>query len=262
MFTQNQHGSFTDRLKVQYPIRLSGRRLLHPRPFYSVGESGLQKHYFETTCGRRSKGSRRIPRSNRQKRRYILSRVKLPQQRAPPFTCSEMNPGPRRGRGGAVEKQTAGKWQVITLQESIVYVDHELLTNRFHVTHYGGCVVLSSKDTLFLDIISRASFRPRGWCFIFRCSIASLALEFHCVDHIGLNLNYRKCCWVQHGSEGREFLWHWLSENCEEFRKMQIVRYAKYVGTMIGRDTFILGRHLGKIIQHFFENQCFYQKPG
>ena len=29
---------------------------------------------------------------------------------------------------------------------------------------------------------------------------------------------------------------HWLSENCEEFREMQIVRHAKYVGTMIGPD--------------------------
>ena len=45
------------------------------------------------------------------------------------------------------------------------------------------------------------------------------------VDHIaGLNLNYRKCGWVQYGTERREPLWHWLSENCGEFREMQIVR--------------------------------------
>ena len=62
------------------------------------------------------------------------------------------NPGPRRGREGAAEKQIAGKWHVITLQEAIEYVDHELLANRFHVTHYGGCAVLFNKDTFFPDV--------------------------------------------------------------------------------------------------------------
>ena len=36
---------------------------------------------------------------------------------------------------GAIEKQIAGKWHIITLQEAIEYVDRELLTDRFHVTH-------------------------------------------------------------------------------------------------------------------------------
>ena len=63
------------------------------------------------------------------------------------------------------------------------------------------------------------------------------APTFHSVDHIaGLILNYCKCCWVQYGTEGRESLRTWISENCEEFREMQIVRHAKYVGTMIGPD--------------------------
>ena len=39
-----------------------------------------------------------------------------------------------------------------TLQEAIEYVDHELLVNRFHVTHYGGCAVLFNKDTFFPDV--------------------------------------------------------------------------------------------------------------
>ena len=62
------------------------------------------------------------------------------------------NPGPRRGREGAIEKQIAGKWHVITFQEAIERVDHELLTNRFHVTHYGGCAVFFNKDTFFPDV--------------------------------------------------------------------------------------------------------------
>ena len=74
----------------------------------------------------------------------------------------------------------------------------------------------------------------------FRGLMAALAPAFHSVDHIaGLNLTYLKCCWVQYGTEGRVSLWHWLSENCEEFREMQIVRHAKYVGTMIGPDGHI-----------------------
>ena len=50
------------------------------------------------------------------------------------------------------EKQIAGKRHVITLQEAIEYVDHELLTNRLHETHYGGCAVLFNKDTFYTDI--------------------------------------------------------------------------------------------------------------
>ena len=67
--------------------------------------------------------------------------------------------------------------------------------------------------------------------------MTALAPQIRSVDHIaGLNLNNRKCCWVQNGSEGRESLSRWLSDNCEDVREMQVVRYAKYVGTMIGPD--------------------------
>ena len=57
--------------------------------------------------------------------------------------------------------------------------------------------------------------------------MTALAPAFHSVDHIaGLNLNYRKCCWVQHGTEGRESLWHWISENCDEFREMRQICWS------------------------------------
>ena len=41
---------------------------------------------------------------------------------------------------------------VITLQEADEYVDHDLLTSRFHVTHYGGCAILYNKDNLYSNI--------------------------------------------------------------------------------------------------------------
>ena len=50
------------------------------------------------------------------------------------------NPGLRRGKEDAFEQQ-------IALQEASDYVDHELLTNRFHVTHCAGCAILFNKDT-------------------------------------------------------------------------------------------------------------------
>ena len=70
--------------------------------------------------------------------------------------------------------------------------------------------------------------------------MTALAPAFRSVDYIaGLNLNYRKCCWVQYDTEERESLRTWISENCEEFREMQNVRHAKHVGTMIGPDGHI-----------------------
>ena len=62
------------------------------------------------------------------------------------------NPGPRRGTEDAKEKQIAGKWHLITLQETSDYVNHAILHERFHVTHFAGCAVLFNKDTFFPNI--------------------------------------------------------------------------------------------------------------
>ena len=64
------------------------------------------------------------------------------------FSVYNWNPGLRRGRGGAIEKQIAGKCHIIILQEAIECVDHELLTNPFQVTHCGRGAVLFNKDFL------------------------------------------------------------------------------------------------------------------
>ena len=45
-----------------------------------------------------------------------------------------------------------GRWHIITLQEALEYLDHEYLTNRFPVTHYGGCAVLFNKEIFHPDI--------------------------------------------------------------------------------------------------------------
>ena len=74
----------------------------------------------------------------------------------------------------------------------------------------------------------------------FRDLMYALAPAFRSVDYIsGLNLNYRKCCWVHYGTEERDSLRTWILANCEEFSDMQIVQHAKYVGTMIGTDGYL-----------------------
>ena len=57
------------------------------------------------------------------------------------------NPGHRRGDEDAFAKQIAGKWHIITLREASDYVDHDILTKRFCVSHFGGSAVLFNKDT-------------------------------------------------------------------------------------------------------------------
>ena len=52
------------------------------------------------------------------------------------------NPGPRRGTEDAIEKQIAGKWHLITLQEASDYVDHAILR----------CAVLFNKDTFYPNV--------------------------------------------------------------------------------------------------------------
>ena len=47
---------------------------------------------------------------------------RLPVQKR--LSIHNWNPGPRRGKADAFEKQIAGKWHIITLQEAIEYVDH------------------------------------------------------------------------------------------------------------------------------------------
>ena len=37
-------------------------------------------------------------------------------------------------------------------QEAAEYVYHDLLTSRFHVTHYAGCAILFNKDTFYPSI--------------------------------------------------------------------------------------------------------------
>ena len=86
----------------------------------------------------------------------------------------------------------------------------------------------SLSQCAYADDLAVASFSFRGLMTALHHQRFNLWISL-----LALNLNYRKCCWVQYGTEGRESLRQWISENCEEFREVQIVRHDKYVGTMI-----------------------------
>ena len=74
----------------------------------------------------------------------------------------------------------------------------------------------------------------------FRTLMPTTSPAFKTVDHItGMNLNHRKCCWVQYGNDTCNQLLVWVAANCEEFREMKIAKFAKHVGTMIGPDGYL-----------------------
>ena len=62
------------------------------------------------------------------------------------------NPGPSRGKPGAIEEHIVGIWHIIALQEAIEYLHHERLMNRFYITHFAGCAVLFNKDVFHSDV--------------------------------------------------------------------------------------------------------------
>ena len=211
----------------------------------------------------------------------------------------DWNPGPRRGKEDAFEKQIAGKWHIITLRatsceniykNSITHVEFAGAERGQFLVARGvrqGCPASGFLLAMAFDPIFRwlqeviiprnpdnLEFLQPAQCAdaddlavassSFRGLMTALAPAFRSVDSIaGLHLNYRKCCWVQYGTERHDSLRTWISENCEEFRDMQIVRHAKHVGTMIGPDghlhrwTAARKIHLARV-----KNQCFYPKSG
>ena len=157
-FHPKQHGSFPDRLKLPYPDEeiLSG----YEEDVSSIrdGFTPWVKAEFKTVLERRTVDLRKVHAEFREAspRRHVTSYQEYhfdnnvlhlsPVQKR--LSIYNWNPGPRRGKEGAVEKQIPGRWHVITLQVAIAYVDHEHLTNRFHVTYCGGGVQCCSIRTL------------------------------------------------------------------------------------------------------------------
>ena len=115
------------------PTTLWGSHSLHPRPFFIVSDRSCSRVLL-----RQQRGKTAYPYKKRLSIYHLESMTSTWK------------------RAGAIEKQIEGKWHIIILREAIV--DHELFTNRFHVTRYGGCGVLLNKDT-FLGFAGCAFIR-------------------------------------------------------------------------------------------------------
>ena len=50
------------------------------------------------------------------------------------------------------------KWHIDTLQEASDYVEHDILQERIHVTHFAGCAILFNKDTFYPDISAESIY--------------------------------------------------------------------------------------------------------
>ena len=46
----------------------------------------------------------------------------------------------------------------MTLQEGSGYVEHEILHERFHVTHFAGCAILFTEDTSYPNIDDKSIY--------------------------------------------------------------------------------------------------------
>ena len=62
------------------------------------------------------------------------------------------NCGLRRDTEDEIEKLIASKWHLTILQEASDYVEHEILHEHFHVTHFASCAVLFNKHTFHPDV--------------------------------------------------------------------------------------------------------------
>ena len=90
----------------------------------------------------------------------------------------------------------------------------------------------------------------------------ALSPAFEVMDWVaGLSLNHRKCCLMHYVNDNCHELLEWVSTRCEEFCEMKI-KYAKYVGTLIGTEGYhhrwIAPR---KILSKNEENQRNLQEP-
>ena len=112
------------------------------------------------------------------------------------------NPGPRRGKKDAIETN-CGVMAYCYPARSICFVEHDILQERFHVTHFAGCAILFNKDTFYPDISVKSVYlhdtrrgvqdqvveREQGWvCKVlsrasFRRAAVSGQKFFYCVVH-------------------------------------------------------------------------------
>ena len=71
------------------------------------------------------------------------------------------NPGPRRGKDGAMERHIAVKWHIIALQEAIEYIQHEYIDESFSCNSLCWLCCLVEQGQLSLGHQSYFRLPPR-----------------------------------------------------------------------------------------------------
>ena len=107
------------------------------------------------------------------------------------FTTSTL--GPDAEKKMPSKKQIAGRWHIITLQEASEYVDHDILTRRFHVTHCAGCAILLMSNPSII-VTQGETCQIKSWK---ENSDGSCKVFFHvphCVDHQSAGRSPLQCC--------------------------------------------------------------------
>ena len=153
--------SFPERLELPFPIdAVTLRRycLLGHRPVHRVGKD-RPWCYLGTTCGRCSKKATADFREASERRHDTSSQAyrfnKILSCRSPVqerLSICNWNPGPRRGKKMPSRSKSQAGGTSSRYKKQSEYVDHDILTYRFHVTHYGGCPILFNKDTFHPNI--------------------------------------------------------------------------------------------------------------
>ena len=75
-------------------------------------------------------------------------------RRGSAFTTGTMGPDDLRKMLSRIKLQESG----ISLRKASEYVEHEILHERFHVTHFAGCAILFNKDTFYPDISAKSIY--------------------------------------------------------------------------------------------------------
>ena len=102
------------------------------------------------------------------------------------FACAEASEylqlesrAPKRKR--RCLRETDRRWHVITLQEASEYVDHDILTHRFHVTHYvNGTPYMSHflSDAQVIYTHTRSSSRKFSFAHYMPCAHVACLILF------------------------------------------------------------------------------------
>ena len=119
-----------------------GRRLVHTGWLFGMSEGGTRNYLEASRC--QPKKDANIAFRQAPDRGCTLHHTKntvstptcQPIDRTDKAQHLQLEPWISTWKKRVIGRHIAGKWHIITLQQAIEYLEHDFLTNRFHLTHY------------------------------------------------------------------------------------------------------------------------------